>query len=186
MRVGVPKEVKSHENRVGLVPAAAEEFGHHGHQVIVESEAGREIGFSDDDYRAAGAEIAPDARVVFDRGGSRPRTKSGLKVAPQTGLRHRSNRSRRNGGLAPHFWIGGSTGVGFAHSRRQRDPDGTQGEAGGGTRGGAYHEALRRTDLGPEGIYYRASIGPFVSMKAAARVCSSLKAAGESCLVEKN
>jgi alanine dehydrogenase len=65
MRVGVPKEVKSHENRVGLVPAAAEEFGHHGHQVIVESYAGREIGFSDDDYRAAGAEIAPDARVVF-------------------------------------------------------------------------------------------------------------------------
>src|SRR5580704_4156588 len=65
MRVGVPKEVKSHENRVGLVPAAAEEFGHHRHQVIVESEAGGEIGFSDDDYRAAGAEIAPDAKVVF-------------------------------------------------------------------------------------------------------------------------
>jgi alanine dehydrogenase len=65
MRVGVPKEVKSHENRVGLVPAAAEELGHHGHQVIVESEAGRAIGFSDDDYRTAGAEIAPDARVVF-------------------------------------------------------------------------------------------------------------------------
>jgi alanine dehydrogenase len=65
MRVGVPKEVKSHENRVGLVPAAAEEFDHHGHQVIVESEPGREIGFSDDDYRAAGAEIASDAKVVF-------------------------------------------------------------------------------------------------------------------------
>jgi hypothetical protein len=45
---------------------------------------------------------------------------------------------------------------------------------------------VRRTDLGPEGIYYQASIGPFTSMKAAARVCSSLKAAGESCLVEKN
>ena len=45
---------------------------------------------------------------------------------------------------------------------------------------------VRRTDLGPEGIYYRAPIGPFVSMKAAAGVCSSLKAAGESCLVEKN
>ena len=40
--------------------------------------------------------------------------------------------------------------------------------------------------LVPEGIYYRASIGPFVSMKAAARVCGSLRAAGESCLVEKN
>src|SRR3984893_966516 len=65
MRVGVPKEGKSHENRVGLVPAAAEEFGHHRRQVTVESEAGGEIGFSDDDYRAAGAEIAPDAKVVF-------------------------------------------------------------------------------------------------------------------------
>jgi hypothetical protein len=47
-------------------------------------------------------------------------------------------------------------------------------------------EPIVRTDLGPEGIYYRASIGPFVSMKAAAGVCSSLRAAGESCLVEKN
>ena len=51
---------------------------------------------------------------------------------------------------------------------------------------GGREPIVRRTDLGPEGIYYRASIGPFVSMKAAARVCSSLKAAGESCLVEKN
>jgi SPOR domain len=51
---------------------------------------------------------------------------------------------------------------------------------------GGREPIVHRTDLGPEGIYYRASIGPFVSMKAAARVCSSLKAAGESCLVEKN
>jgi hypothetical protein len=51
---------------------------------------------------------------------------------------------------------------------------------------GGREPIVRRTDLGPEGIYYRASIGPFVSMKAAAGVCSSLKAAGESCLVEKN
>ena len=51
---------------------------------------------------------------------------------------------------------------------------------------GGREPIVHRTDLGPEGIYYRASIGPFASMKAAARVCSSLKAAGESCLVEKN
>ena len=50
---------------------------------------------------------------------------------------------------------------------------------------GGREPIVRRTDLGPEGIYYRASIGPFVSMKAAARVCGSLRAAGESCLVEK-
>jgi hypothetical protein len=50
---------------------------------------------------------------------------------------------------------------------------------------GGREPIVRRTDLGPEGIYYQASIGPFVSMKAAARVCGSLRAAGESCLVEK-
>ena len=65
MRVGVTKEVKSHEYRVGLVPAAIHEFWHHGHQTVVESGAGLGIGFSDDDYRSAGAEIAPDARAVF-------------------------------------------------------------------------------------------------------------------------
>jgi hypothetical protein len=51
---------------------------------------------------------------------------------------------------------------------------------------GGHEPIVRRTDLGPEGTYYRTSIGPFVSKKEAARVCSSLKAAGESCLVEKN
>ena len=51
---------------------------------------------------------------------------------------------------------------------------------------GGREPIVRRTVLGPEGTYYRASIGPFTSMKAAARVCNSLKAAGESCLVEKN
>ena len=65
MRVGVTKEIKSHEYRVGLVPAAIHEFWHHGHQTMVESGAGLGIGFSDDDYRSAGAEIAPDARAVF-------------------------------------------------------------------------------------------------------------------------
>jgi hypothetical protein len=45
---------------------------------------------------------------------------------------------------------------------------------------------MRRIDLGPEGTYYQASIGPFVSRKAAGGVCSSLKAASESCLVQKN
>jgi len=66
MRVGVTKEVKSHEYRVGLVPAAIHEFWHHGHQTVVESGAGLGIGFGDDDYRSAGAEIAPDARAVFE------------------------------------------------------------------------------------------------------------------------
>ena len=51
---------------------------------------------------------------------------------------------------------------------------------------GGREPIMRRTVLGPEGIYYRALIGPFASMKAAAGVCNSLKAAGESCLVAKN
>ncbi len=51
---------------------------------------------------------------------------------------------------------------------------------------GRHEPIVRRTDLGPEGTDYRASSGPFVSRKEAARVCNSLKAAGESCLVEKN
>lgn len=65
MRVGVPKEIKSQEYRVGLIPAAVREFYHYGHQVIVESGAAREIGFSDEDYRAAGAEIVLDSKAVF-------------------------------------------------------------------------------------------------------------------------
>jgi hypothetical protein len=51
---------------------------------------------------------------------------------------------------------------------------------------GGREPIMRRTEFGPEGTYYQASIGPFVSRKAAAGVCSALKAAGESCLVEKN
>jgi hypothetical protein len=51
---------------------------------------------------------------------------------------------------------------------------------------GGREPIVRRNDLGPEGTYYSASIGPFASKKEAARLCGSLKAAGESCLVEKN
>jgi hypothetical protein len=51
---------------------------------------------------------------------------------------------------------------------------------------GGREPIVRRTDLGPEGIYYRALIGPFVSMKEAVGVCGALKAAGENCLVGKN
>ena len=51
---------------------------------------------------------------------------------------------------------------------------------------GGREPIVRRTVLDPEGIYYRALIGPFASLRAAAGVCNSLKAAGESCLVAKN
>jgi alanine dehydrogenase len=65
MRIGVPKEIKVLENRVGLTPASAREAVHHGHQVIVEHNAAQGIGMGDDDYRRAGARIAETASEVF-------------------------------------------------------------------------------------------------------------------------
>src|SRR5438874_9445921 len=65
MLIGVPKEVKSHEYRVGLVPGSVRELVHHGHKVVVESGAGAEIGFDDRAYEASGAEILMRAADVF-------------------------------------------------------------------------------------------------------------------------
>jgi alanine dehydrogenase len=65
MRIGVPKEIKVHEYRVGLTPAGVRELTGHGHTVTVERTAGLGIGASDDDYVRAGARIAPDAAEVF-------------------------------------------------------------------------------------------------------------------------
>jgi alanine dehydrogenase len=65
MRVGVPREIKTHEYRVGLVPGSVRELIHNGHEVLVETQAGAGIGFSDDDYRAVGAAIAGSAAEVF-------------------------------------------------------------------------------------------------------------------------
>ena len=65
MRVGVPKEIKIHEYRVGLTPPSVAELTARGHAVIVETGAGGGIDFTDGDYVAAGATIAPDAPAVF-------------------------------------------------------------------------------------------------------------------------
>jgi alanine dehydrogenase len=65
MHIGVPKEIKVHEYRVGLVPAAVRELTAAGHEVLVQSGAGGGIGCSDEDYRSAGAKIAADADAVF-------------------------------------------------------------------------------------------------------------------------
>ncbi|MDH3969470.1 MAG: alanine dehydrogenase [Rhodospirillales bacterium] len=65
MLLGVPKEVKTHEYRVGLVPASVRELVHHGHQVLVETGAGAGIGFDDRAYEAAGAEVSGSADEVF-------------------------------------------------------------------------------------------------------------------------
>ena len=65
MRIGVPKEIKDHEYRVGLIPASVRELTHRGHQVLVESNAGGGVGFDDGAYQRVGAEIAATAADVF-------------------------------------------------------------------------------------------------------------------------
>ncbi len=65
MRIGVPKEIKNEEHRVGLTPASVRELVNHGHELVVETSAGYDIGFDDDHYRAAGARIAATAEEVF-------------------------------------------------------------------------------------------------------------------------
>ncbi|HEY7669136.1 MAG TPA: alanine dehydrogenase [Hyphomicrobium sp.] len=65
MRIGVPKEIKVHEYRVGLIPASVREAAAHGHEVLVETGAAERMGVSDDDYRRAGARIAKNAEQVF-------------------------------------------------------------------------------------------------------------------------
>ncbi len=65
MRVGVPKEIKNHEYRVGLTPASVAELTAAGHEVVVEALAGNGIDFSDRDYMDAGARILPNASEVF-------------------------------------------------------------------------------------------------------------------------
>ncbi len=66
MQIGVPKEIKVREYRVGLVPASVRELVAHGHQVVVETQAGAGIGMTDEAYVAAGATIAGTAAEVFD------------------------------------------------------------------------------------------------------------------------
>ena len=65
MRIGVPREIKTQEYRVGMVPSNVREVVHHGHKVIVETAAGIGIGFSDDAYRAMGAIVVDTAAEVF-------------------------------------------------------------------------------------------------------------------------
>ena len=65
MRVGVPKEIKNHEYRVGLTPPSVAELVAAGHEVVVETQAGAGIDFEDQDYIDAGATILPTAAAVF-------------------------------------------------------------------------------------------------------------------------
>ena len=65
MIIGLPKEIKNHEYRVGLTPASVRELCKHGHRVLVQQNAALEIGFDDAAYVSAGASIVDDAAAVF-------------------------------------------------------------------------------------------------------------------------
>jgi alanine dehydrogenase len=67
MRIGVPREIKTHENRVALIPAGAEALAANGNTVLVETTAGEGSGFTDEDYRRAGAEIVAEVEEVWER-----------------------------------------------------------------------------------------------------------------------
>src|SRR6266576_3838566 len=67
MIIGVPKEIKEQEQRVALLPSAANQLARRGHSVVVEKNAGIGSGYADEDYVKAGAEIVPEAKEVFAR-----------------------------------------------------------------------------------------------------------------------
>ena len=68
MKVGIPKEIKNHEYRVGAIPAGVHALVERGHQVVVQAGAGAKAGFADDDYLKAGAKIVATAEEAFDAG----------------------------------------------------------------------------------------------------------------------
>src|SRR5580692_6878715 len=67
MIVGVPREIKSDEYRVAMIPVGVEELSRAGHQVLVQTGAGQGSGIGDDAYARSGAEIVPDAATIWKR-----------------------------------------------------------------------------------------------------------------------
>ena len=65
MKIGIPKEIKNNENRVGMTPAGVAEFIRHGHEVMVQHTAGENSGFADEEYMKVGAKILPDIQSVY-------------------------------------------------------------------------------------------------------------------------
>ena len=76
MRIGVPKEIKTQEYRVGLTPESVGELVRAGHEVVVETNAGNGLGATDADYQAVGAKILPTAAAVWITTSGRRRSKS--------------------------------------------------------------------------------------------------------------
>jgi alanine dehydrogenase len=67
MRIGIPRELKPLEGRVGLIPAAAAELVRHGHQVFIEKNAGIKSGYSDENFRSVGVEVLNTAADVYGK-----------------------------------------------------------------------------------------------------------------------
>ena len=65
MKIGIPREIKNNENRVGMTPTGVSELSKHGHEIYVQRSAGENSGFSDADYEAVGAKILPDIAAVY-------------------------------------------------------------------------------------------------------------------------
>ena len=66
MKIGVPKEIKPQENRIGLTPESVKSLVSNGHEVLVENNGGHEAGFDNDQYQIAGAKIVNDAQDIFN------------------------------------------------------------------------------------------------------------------------
>ena len=66
MRIGVPSEIKAQESRIGLTPASVQELTNHGHEVLIQDQAGFGAGFDNDDYTNAGAKIVTTAEDIFN------------------------------------------------------------------------------------------------------------------------
>ena len=118
MIIGVPREIKEQEQRVALIPSSAEQLTKRGHNVVVEKNAGIGSGYSDEEYKKAGAEIVDLAKDVFVRADLIVKVKEPLtpefpllrkgqilftylhlaasKPLTDEGRRHRSKRARRN------------------------------------------------------------------------------------------
>ncbi|HAI59796.1 MAG TPA: alanine dehydrogenase, partial [Xanthomonadaceae bacterium] len=67
MRIGIPRETKTLEGRVALVPAACADLVRRGHEVWIEKDAGIKSGFEDSEYTALGVQIAPDAAALYEK-----------------------------------------------------------------------------------------------------------------------
>jgi alanine dehydrogenase len=67
MRIGIPREIKPLEGRVGLIPAAAAELVRHGHEVLIEHDAGKLSGYTDNMYLSVGVQMLPDAAALYEK-----------------------------------------------------------------------------------------------------------------------